>query len=298
LKKKKLKLLLVGIILLFTGYIFYKNITYGISFVPKNEKRHQRFIPKLPKDLSFAGEAVHFKTKESYRNFYSELIYHTRNDAHTRQALRNAGYWFPVIEQILKQHKIPDDLKYLALAESNLTNVRSPMGAVGFWQFTKASGQIAGLIINDEIDERLDPVKSTHAACKYLKKLYNYFGSWSSAVAAYNLGETALYFAFRNQRVNSYYDLKLNRETAGYLYRIIALKDLVENTKKYGMSYTRYKTAALKAVPIRKNIPNLMEFAKKNKISYEKFKILNPWILHNRLILPDSNKTLYIKLPK
>ncbi|HSZ26136.1 MAG TPA: transglycosylase SLT domain-containing protein, partial [Cytophagaceae bacterium] len=155
-----------------------------------------------------------------------------------------------------------------------------------------------GLIINDEIDERLDPVKSTHAACKYLKKLYNYFGSWSSAVAAYNLGETALYFAFRNQRVNSYYDLKLNRETAGYLYRIIALKDLVENTKKYGMSYTRYKTAALKAVPIRKNIPNLMEFAKKNKISYEKFKILNPWILHNRLILPDSNKTLYIKLPK
>lgn len=297
-KKKKLKLLLVGFILLFSGYIFYKNITYGITFSPESERRHQRFLKKLPKDLSFAGETVHFKTKASYKNFYTELIYHTRNDAHTRQALKNAGHWFPVIEKILKEHRLPDDLKYLALAESNLTNARSPMGAAGFWQFTRASGLQVGLIINDEIDERLDPVKSTHAACKYLKRLYNYFGSWSSAAAAYNLGETALYFAFRNQRVNSYYDLKLNRETAGYLYRIIALKDLVEHTKKYGMRYTRYSLPPMKVLPVTENIPNLAEYAKKKGTTYAKLKELNPWILRNRLTLPDSTKALYIKFLK
>jgi membrane-bound lytic murein transglycosylase D len=298
LKKKKLKLLLVGFILLFSGYIFYKNITYGITFSAESERRHQRFIKRLPKDLTFAGETVHFKTKNAYRNFYTELIYHTRNDAHTRQALKNAGHWFPVIEKILKEHRLPDDLKYLALAESNLTNARSPMGAAGFWQFTRASGLQVGLIINDEIDERLDPVKSTHAACKYLKRLYNYFGSWSSAAAAYNLGETALYFAFRNQRVNSYYDLKLNRETAGYLYRIIALKDLVEHTKKYGMRYTRYSMPPMKVLPVRTNIPNLVEYAKKKGTTYSKLKELNPWILRNKLTIPDSTKALYIKFLK
>jgi membrane-bound lytic murein transglycosylase D len=298
LRKKKLKLVLVGFILLFSGYILIKNITYGIYFVPELERKHQRFIRKLPADLTFAGEEVHFKNKEAYRHFYRELLYRTRNNAHTRQSLRNAGIWFPVIEEILKQYGLPEDLKYMALAESNLTNARSPAGAVGFWQFTKSSGLQIGLVINDDIDERLDPVKSTHAACRYLKRLYNYFGSWSAAAAAYNVGETALYFAFRNQQVNSYYDLKLNRETASYVFRIIALKDLIENTKKYGMKYNRYKMAPTRTVAVKKDIASLELYAQNQGVSYSKLKELNPWLISHKLDLPDSSSTLYIRLPK
>jgi membrane-bound lytic murein transglycosylase D len=298
LKKKKLKLLLVGFILLFSGFIFYKNITYGISFSSESERTHQRFIKKLPKDLHFAGEEVHFKTRTAYKNYYRELVSRTSNGAYTRISLRNAGIWFPVIEKILKEYKIPDDLKYLALAESNLTNVYSPMGATGFWQFTRVAGREMGLTINDEVDERLDPIRSTHAACRLLKRSHNYFGSWSSAVAAYNLGGTALYFAFRNQRVNSYYDLKLNMETASYLYKIIAVKDLVENTRKYGMKYQRYGVAPSKVIIVKESIKNLKEFAAKKGVSYEVLKELNPWILGNRLTLRNPDDVFYIRLPR
>ncbi len=297
-RKKKLKLLLVGFILLFSGFIFYKNITYGIPFVSKSELRHQRFLKKLPESNTFAGEKVHFKTRESYKNYYRELISRTSNGGYTKFSLRNAGIWFPVIEKILKQYNIPDDLKYLALAESNLLNVRSPMGAAGFWQFTRVAGKEMGLVINDEVDERLDPIKSTHAACKLLKRSYAYFGSWSSAIAAYNLGGTALFFAFRNQRVNSYYDLKLNAETASYVYKIVALKDLVENTKKYGMKYQRFGVAPSRLLSISESIPDLLAFTSKQGLKYEKVKELNPWILGNRLTIKDSTKAFYIRVPR
>lgn len=297
-KKKKLKLVLVGFILLFSGYIFYKNITYGIPFVSEYELQHQRFIKRMPEKLFFAGEVVEFKTKESYRNFYRELIYHTRKDAHTRQALKNAGYWFPVIEKILKDYRLPDDLKYMALAESNLTNSKSPKGAVGFWQLTKKTGIQLGLTINDEVDERLDPIKSTHAACKYLRRLYHYFGNWSSAIAGYNLGETALYFAFRKQNVHSYYDLKLNRETASYIYRMVALKDLVENSNKYKMKYRRYKLAPTKIIAVSQDIPSVAEFAKKRGISNYTIRALNPWILKDNLHLPEPSKVFYVTIPR
>ena len=298
LRKKKLKLLLVGFILLFSGFIFYKNITYGVSFVSLSEMKNQHFLKKLPESNLFAGEEVHFKTKESYKNYYRELVSRTSNGGYTKFSLKNAGIWFPIIEKILKEYKIPDDLKYLALAESNLLNVRSPMGAAGFWQFTRVAGKEMGLVINDEVDERLDPIKSTHAACKLLKRSYTYFGSWSSAIAAYNLGGTALFFAFRNQRVNSYYDLKLNAETASYVYKIVALKDLVENTKKYGMSYHRYGVAPSKLLAISQSIPNIMQFTAKQGLSYAKIKELNPWILSNKLTLRDSTKAFYIRVPR
>jgi membrane-bound lytic murein transglycosylase D len=298
LKKKRLQLILVGFILLFSGYIFYKNITYGVSFVADTELLHQRRIYKMPKKLFFADEVVQFKTSIAYKNYYREVKLRTKNSAATRQAIRNAGYWFPVIEGILKEYKLPDDLKYLALAESNLTNSKSKKGAAGFWQFTPKSGKHLGLVINEEIDERLDPIRSTHAACRYLKRLYNYFGSWSSAVAGYNLGESALYFAMRKQNVNSYYDLKLNKETASYLYRMVALKDLFENTKKYKVKYRRYKVVATKVVVVRQDILSVEEFAKKHGTTYKLVKALNPWMLKDKVHIPETKDALYVRIPK
>jgi len=298
LKNKKPKLVLTVILLLFSGYLFYKNITFETIYVPEAESLHQKHIKKLPRNLSFAGEEVHFKNKEAYKHFYKELYYRTRPNAYTHQALRNAGRWFPVIEKILRQYKLPDDLKYLALAESNLTNVRSPMGAVGFWQFTRLSGEAVGLIINDEIDERLDPEKSTHAACKHFKKLYAIFGNWTSVVAAYNVGETALYRAFQRQNVDSYYDLKLNRETTNYLYRIIALKDLVEHPAKYKMTFIRFTMPATETIAIKEDIENVNAFAKSKNIDPASLRKLNPWILRNSLHLPENKQVLYIKVPK
>ncbi len=296
-KKKKVKLILVGIIFLFSGYLLFISISYENNFVHSQELLHQKFLPRLPYDLSFAGEVVHFKNEEAYRNFYSELRYHTRNESSTRYALKNAGIWFPIIEKILKENKMPDDLKYVALAESNLSNAVSPMGAVGFWQFTRITGMEFGLEISDEVDQRLDPIKSTKAACKYFKKMYHYFGSWTSAAAAYNYGETALFFAFRNQRVNSYYDLDLNHETSSYLFRILAMKDLIRNPKKYGIKMYRRQLPPVKSIKIEHSIFDLTLFAQLHGISYAQLVEMNPWILKKTLTV-EPGKSYFIDVPK
>ena len=139
-----------------------------------------------------------------------------------------------MIEPILKANDIPDDFKYLALAESNFAHVVSSAGAEGFWQFIKPTGQKYGLEITEEVDERYNPLKSTEAACKYFREAYTRWNSWTLAAASYNRGLEGLSKALENQKVKSYYDLYLNEETARYVYRIRALKEIYTHPVKYG----------------------------------------------------------------
>ncbi|MDH5825416.1 lytic transglycosylase domain-containing protein [Sphingobacterium faecium] len=156
---------------------------------------------------------------------------------------KKAATHLPQIEKILASYGIPDDFKYVPLVESGLDRgVVSSKGAGGYWQFMPATARLYGLKVNGSVDERRDLVKSTHAAAKYIKSLYKQFGNWTLVAAAYNVGGGSLRGSIRRQKEDSYYDLKLNNETGAYVYKLISMKEIIENPQKHG--YTRYANRA------------------------------------------------------
>ncbi len=288
---------MVGVSLSLSGYILYHSLSFSLPYKQEQELAFQHKIAKLPDSLVFADELVHFKTTDAYKQFYKEYKYRTARNASTISTLRKAAIWLPFFSDILKRYKLPDDLKYVALAESNLSNAYSPRGAVGFWQFTELTAKQFGLRINEEIDERLDPEKSTYAACKYFTKLYQYFNSWSSAAAAYNCGEAYLFYLFNKHQVNSYYDLNFKIETAGYMYRLLIIKDLHEHPKKYGFKNYKASKPVYKKLKIEATIPNLAKWCTEREIIYSEFLKINPWILKHSLTVTEEIPFYWISLP-
>lgn len=257
------------------------------------------YSPVLPDSLKFAGEKVpldvYYVREGLDREILSNMYWHTNTILNMKRAYR----FFPVIEPILKRHNIPDDFKYLCVIESNLMNVTSPAKAQGYWQFIKATGKKYGLEISEEIDMRNSLEASTEAACKFLKALYNQFGSWTLAAAAYNCGENGLQRQLNLQEVDNYYDLRLNSETARYVYRIMAMKLIMQNPQDYGF-HLRYKdmypqlpyrTAELKGQNV-----DLYQFAKEHNTTYKMLREMNPWIITNKLT-NKANKTYTVRLP-
>ncbi|MCP4521945.1 MAG: lytic transglycosylase domain-containing protein [Cytophagales bacterium] len=211
--------------------------------------------------------------------------------------VREAKKWFPLIEPILASYGIPEDFKYFTIVESNLSNVKSPQNAVGYWQLIPNTARSLGLIVNDEIDERYDPVKSTHAACKYLQKSYKRLGNWSNVAASYNMGIGGLRRQLRRQKKDSYYDLKLNRETAQYVYKGIAVKRLIEKAGKYSYRLAKKpESLTTERFVIKENIENLETFAQNHKIDVKTLKKFNPWIRGNRVTY-DSTHKFVLELP-
>ncbi len=268
-----------------------------LYYAAKIQDSHNRFILKLPDEIMFAGEKVHFKTPSSYQRFERELKHNTRQNSSTRLLLRNVGIWLPEIEYIVRKHQIPDDFKYLAVAESNLTNAISPKSAAGFWQLTKSTAEDLGLIINDEIDERYHPIKASEAACKYLKKSYKVFGNWTSAAASYNRGISGLQRAYEDQQVENFYDLELNDETSRYMYKILAMKDLIGNPDKYKFKIRKYKrNSYIKKIKVDTTIQSLIVFSKEINVPYLTLKEYNPWLLKNSLTV-EEGKSFIILVP-
>ena len=190
--------------------------------------------PRVPGNLEFAGEKVPLENFEVYERMEREFIVHTYFHSYTIFAIKRANRWFPVIEPILKENNVPDDFKYLMVAESNMENVISPAGATGFWQFMKETGIKFDLEINDLVDERYHVEKSTEAACKYLKESYDQFGNWTMAAASYNMGTNGTETQTGKQKTDNYYNLVLSLETSRYLGRIISLKYIMQNPGLYG----------------------------------------------------------------
>src|SRR5436190_3586893 len=233
--KRKIVITVFFVVIISSGYAIYHSLTESIAFMPEYQNRHQIFLYKIPSDLNFAGEEVELTTPDAYLKFEREMKINAANNSSSRLLLKNVRLWLPQIAEILKANKIPEDFKYVAVAESNLTNSKSNKGAAGFWQFTEATALELKLEVNDEVDERYHPVKSTQAASIFFKRAYKKFGTWTAAAASYNRGINGLERAFKNQNVNSYYDLALNDETSRYIFRVMAIKDLIKNPKKYGM---------------------------------------------------------------
>ena len=254
----------------------------------------------LPEKLDFAGERVPIEDPDVYERLDREFLVNTYWQSNGLLYIKRATKYFPIIEPILKRNNIPDDFKYLALIESGLTNAVSPAGASGFWQFMKSAAKEYGLEVGDQVDERYHLEKATQAACDYLNAAKRSTGSWTMAAAAYNAGVTGMNRQANLQETNNYYDLWLNNETSRYVFRILAVKEIMKNPKKYGFIFDKrhlYNELPTYSVMIDSSITNLISFAKQYNITYKDLKIYNPWLRDRKLENKDG-KTYYIKIPK
>lgn len=300
---KKLAFSLLIVFALGGTYFIFSFTTEKPSVDPSYQKyfneNYKIFSLNTPNQISFADEEVPLEILDVREKLDRELLVNTYWQSQSLLFHKRANRWFPVIEPILAKNEIPDDFKYLAVIESGLTNVVSPAGATGYWQFLKNTGRDYDLEINNEIDERYHVEKSTEAACKYLNEAYEKYGSWSMAAASYNVGMRGLDRQTERQKVNNYYDLLLNDETGRYLYRILAAKEVLSKPSQYGFHfrpkdlYPVYKT---KSVFVDTSVSDLANFALENGINYKILKILNPW-LRDSYITNPKNKTYEIKLP-
>lgn len=250
-------------------------------------------------DINFCGEKVPLHSQDIYERFDHEILKNAYWHSEMLLFFKRAQKYFPVIEPILKKNNIPEDFKYLAIVESGLSNVVSPAGAKGFWQIMEATAKEKGLEVTNQVDERYHLEKSTQAACDYLNESYKIFGSWTLVAASYNMGMSGLSRRLEQQKVNSYYDLLLNSETARYVYRILAVKDIFKSPKKYGFNLFEsglYKPLKVSQIEVDSSILDLAEFASENGINYKILKIVNPWLRDNQLIVRGDNK-YFIDIP-
>lgn len=261
----------------------------------KFNKSYAIYSPNQPDTISFAGEIMPLSQNDIKERFDRELLVNTYWQSQTLLFIKKANKYFPIIEPILKEQGIPDDFKYLALAESGLSNVVSPSGASGFWQIMKVTAKENGLRIDDEVDERYHLEKSTLTACKYLNEAYVKFESWTLAAASYNMGMRGIEKQLKKQEVENYYDLLLNDETARYIFRISAIKEILTNPKKYGFHLRKkdlYTSAPLKYVLLDTAVSNFTQYAKNLNINYKILKEYNPWL--RKADLKNKDKIAYV----
>lgn len=302
--KGKIKLTIVFVLGMVAGVIIIAQFAFRNNGQPqKNEQQSetvppQLYLPKLPSEISFAGEKVPLERPEVYEAFDRELIYNYNNAGHVSYILKLSKRYFPFIEKKLKENDVPDDFKYLCVAESNLQNLASGVGAKGFWQFMKDTAP-GYMEVSDYVDERYDMEKSTEAACKYLKTAFAKFGNWTAAAASYNCGMGRYNDLSNFQQTKYYYDLQLPDETNKYIFRILTFKYLMSHANEMGYMVTDsngYKPYNTRSVTISSSIPDLAQWAIDNGTNYKMLKIFNPW-LRDRSLIVKSGKVYIIKLP-
>ncbi len=285
-------------------FFIYKVFSYHYNDNNKTEVIHSSTFyvvsPEIPKELTFAGERVPLENFDVYESLDRELLVNTYFHSQTILSLKRAYRFFPIVEPILKKYQIPDDFKYLLVIESNFTNSISPAGATGYWQFMKSTAQKYQLEITEEIDERYHLIKSTEAACKHLNDLYSQYRSWTLAAAAYNAGSGNINRVISMQKTKNYYDLHLNEETARYVFRILAVKLIMSNSKKYGFyipKKNKYFPVPTETIQVDSSITDLSNFAIELGINYKLLKIFNPWLRKHQLTNTEK-KVYYIEIPK
>ena len=255
---------------------------------------------ELPKTLTVAGEPMPLEDLDVLERLDREILVNTYWQSNNLLMLKRSSKWFPLIERILEEEGIPEDFKYLALIESGLQNIVSPAGAAGPWQIMKATGKENGLEIDNEIDERYHMEKATRVACSYLKEAHGRLGSWTLAAASYNMGMSGTARRLEEQKVDNYYDLRLNAETGRYVYRIAAVKYIHEHLEEFGYVYhpsAGYKLPAFDTVTVSSKVDNWIDWALEHGTNYKLLRTYNPWIRGTKNT-NSSNKTYLILVPK
>ena len=299
---KKLKSLNNRNLIIILMFVFF--ISFGISktrfLTNGNESNYHIYPVSIPKKVSFAGEEIILDEDDLIERMDKEFLVNTYWQSNTILLIKRANKYFPQIEKILIEEGVPTDFKYLALIESGLDNVTSPRGAKGFWQIMKTTGKEYGLEINSNVDERYNLNLSTRLACKYLKKAKDKFGTWTLAAAAYNRGINGVQNEITKQNQTRYGNILFGEETKRYVFRIIALKNIVESPESFGFFIKEeqmYKPTKYEELKVDIPIYNISDFSKKLGLSYKNFKIHNPWLLENHLN-NKSKKVYTILIPK
>ena len=263
---------------------------------PSDYKVHALHVPD---EVIFAGERMQLDEADLRERMDKELLVNTYWQSNTILMIKRAHKFFPQIEKILKEEGVPDDFKYLALIESGLENVTSSAGAKGFWQIMRATGRELGLEVNSNVDERYHVELATRTACTYLKKAKERLGSWTLAAASYNRGMAGIQRLLTKQQVDNYYDLLLGTETKRYMFRILAVKAIVESPDRYGFFIDEaqmYTPLEYRTVEVDTAIGNIARFSKQMGVNYKTMKLYNPWLLQNHLN-NKSRKLYHIALP-
>lgn len=298
--KKSLAITIIAVLsVLLLGTIGYAITQKDKETQIPNYYANKLSSPYIPEKMNFAGEEVPLEVYWVREALDRELIISCYQHSKTLRIIKLSARVFPTIEKILKEEGVPEDFKYLAVAESGLENVTSPAAAGGYWQFIPATAKAYGLEITNDVDERCNLEKATRAACKYLKKAKSQFGSWTMAAAAYNRGEGGIRAAIENQNCDNYWNLWLNSETSRYVFRIMAFKLMFENPQLYGVEICpaeMYQPIQCKEELVTTSIVSLPQYAQEHNVTYRELRNLNPWIRNNKLTVP-AGKTYTIQIP-
>jgi hypothetical protein len=286
------------ILFIFAAGLWLPFQVYG---APSSKAKLPSLISSLNavKKLDFCGERVPLNIQEVRERLEKEMLLTLWDRSQVLLWLKRSRRFLPPIEEILKKHKLPDDLKYVAIAESALRpHAGSKRGAIGFWQFMAATGRKYGLEVNERIDERRNVFFSTRAAAQYFIELHRMFGSWTMAAAGYNMGEEGLKAEILAQETDNYYRLYLPLETQRFIFRILAVKLVFADPVKYGFNLSDkdyYPPFSVDAVDIRcpQELP-LQVVARAADTYFKMIKDLNPHIRGHYL----SKGTHRLHIPK
>jgi len=287
--------LMIGILVV-TGVSLKKidSTATAVEVSPEGRPQYKWYAPMLPSGIDFCGEVVPLDREDVQEKLDREMIVNAYLHGTQLYILKLSGRYFPIIEERLKANGVPDDFKYVCIAESALNqNALSGVGAASFWQFMKDTGPNYGLEINDEVDERFNVVKATDAACHYFKDAYTKFGTWTGAAASYNCGQAGYANQCEFQKATNYYDMIFPDETNRYVFRILALKYLLSHPKLFGLMIEpvdKYKPLKSRVVEVDKTIANLTDFALENHTTYKMLKIYNPWLRGHKLTVRNGKK--------
>jgi hypothetical protein len=281
--------------------------TYALQDAPTDENFEKKIINdynvyaiQIPEDLNFAGEQMPLQNPDILERMDRELLVNTYWQSNGLLMFKRAKKYFSIIEPILAKYGVPGDFKYLAVIESGLTNAVSPAGARGVWQILKVTGKENGLEINNNVDERYHLEKATEVACKYLLRAKRQLGTWTLAAAAYNAGNAGVSRRLREQNATTYYDLLLGEETGRYVFRIVALKEILSHPDRYGFNFRAkdlYTNVPTYKVEVDTVVTDFVAFAERFGVNYKILKLHNPWLREPHLN-NKSRKVYEIEIPK
>ena len=299
-------------ILLYISLFFVVLIVGGVFLSTKDSQSVVEEHPSVlsmtrsidfPQEIEFAGEKVDLERYDMHERFDREINAFTYLHSTTLLLIKKANRYFPIIEPILRKNDIPEDFKYLAVIESSLNpRAVSSAGAAGLWQFMPKTAPGYGLEVGTDVDERYSVEKSTEAACKYFKEAYAKYGKWSDVALSYNAGQGRVTGEKDKQQADNGLDLWLVEETTRYYFRMLAVKEVMENPYKYGFvleAHHLYKPIEFDEVEVSSSIADLTTFAKEKEISYAQLKDFNSWLRTRKLTIPEKTKKTYtILIPK
>jgi membrane-bound lytic murein transglycosylase D len=291
-KKRSVYVVLLLFAVVFELFVYSSKGELDTGVLTHNQYKISAF--EIDHKIDFCGEKVPLYSQDILERYEREILKNAHWHSEMILMYKRSGKFFPMIEAILAENKIPDDFKYLCVIESGLDNVVSPVGASGFWQIMEKTGMEYGLEINKNVDERYHLEKATRVACEYFKRAYKKFGSWTLVAASYNMGINGVGRRLKKQQVNTYYDLLLNSETARYVFRVLAVKEILTNPEKFNFSLSgtkKYQQVPLRYAKVDSSVSDLIEWSIDQSINYKILKIFNPWLKTTRL--PNADGTLY-----